>query len=131
MRLEIKDKETFIPEWNGNKELSTDEQITFTYKTPTLPVRKKLAQKASIKFSYDKDGNPTGGTGEFDLDDETPIRAVQGLVIDNLEYDIDGKLKTIRSGTDLLSAPAKFHGLVAEFASHLRETANEELPEKN
>ncbi len=131
MRLEIKDKETFIPEWNGNKELSTDEQITFTYKTPTLPVRKKIIQKTSIKFSYDKDGNPTGGTGEIDLDDEAPIRAIQGLVIDNLEYDVNEKTKTIRSATDLLSAPADFHDLVVEFASHLREKANEGVSEKN
>ncbi len=131
MRLEIKDNETFIPEWNGNKNLPADEQIVVTYKTPTLPVRKKITQKASVKFTYDKDGNPTGGTGEIDIDNEAPIRAVRNLSISNLEYEQNGKTMTIRSSEDLLSAPAAFHGLVDELAEHLREKAKEDVPEKN
>ncbi len=131
MRLEIKDTETFVPEWNGNMELAADEQIVFNYKSPTLPERKKLVQKANIKFNYDRDGNPIGGTGEVDMDDEAPIRAVRNLVISNLEYQRGGKVKIIRSGEDLLSAPAQFHGLVAEFAAYLRDKAKEDVPEKN
>ncbi len=132
MRLEIKDKETFIPEWNGNQELSAEDQIVFIYKTPTMQIRKKIATKTSVKFTYDRDGNPTGGTGEVDMDDEAPVRSIQNLVIQNLEYSLeDGKTKSIRSSEDLLTAPAVFHGLVSEFAEHLREKAREEVPEKN
>ncbi len=132
MRLEIKTHETFVPEWNGNKQLAPEEQIVFTYKTPTMQIRKKIATKTSVKFTYDRDGNPTGGTGEVDMDDEVPIRAIQNLVISNLEYTLEeGKTKSIRTSEDLLAAPSVFHGLVVEFAEHLREKVREEVPEKN
>ncbi len=131
MRLEIKTHETFIPEWNGNKQLAPEEQVVFTYKTPTMQIRKKIVAKTIMEFKYDRDGVVNGGVGKIDMDEEAPIRSVQNLVIQNLEYTLDGQTKYIRSGSDLLSAPAVYHGLIVEFAEHLREKASEEVPEKN
>lgn len=131
MLIEIKETETFVPEWNGNKELPLDQQVTIAYKTPDVSTRKRIIQKSTIKFEYDKDGNPKGGSGEIANDPEASVRAVSGVVISNLEYKKGGKTVSVISNTDLLGAPSSFFGLIKEFADHLVDEARKDIPEKN
>jgi len=131
VHLIVNDKETFVPEWNENKSLPAEEQIVMSYDAMTQPVRKRVIQKSKVEFHYDKDGNPTGGSGEIDIDDEAPVRAVKNLVITNMDYERAGKTLYVRSADDLLLGPSGFHGLVKEFAEHLRAKAKEDIPEKN
>lgn len=131
MVIEIKENETFVPEWNGNKELPPDQQVVIAYKTPNVSARKRILQKSTIHFNYDKDGNPTGGSGEIANDPEASVRAVENVVISNLEYTKNGKTVGIRTNMDLLVAPAAFYGLIKEFADHLVDEARKDVPEKN
>lgn len=131
MIVEVKDNEQFVPEWNGNKKLPAGEQIVIGFKALTCVSRKRIIPRQMIKFEYDKDGNAKGGSGEFSNDPESVVRAAEGVQIDNLSYEKNGKTIEIRTVAELCSAPSVFHGLIQEFADHLIEKAREEIPEKN
>lgn len=131
MIVEIKETEVFVPEWNGNKNLNIDEQISIGYKALTCVSRKRIIPRQVVKFEYDKDGNAKGGSGEFSNDPESVVRAAEGVQIDNLSYEKNGKTIEIHTVAELCSAPSVFHGLIQEFADHLVEKAREEIPEKN
>jgi hypothetical protein len=132
MVIEIKNTETFIPEWKNNGSLPLDQQVSIVYKTPDIGQRKRIVQKPAVKFEYDRDGNPTGGSGEINSDPEAAIRVVADTaIISNLSYTKGGKETPIRNVSDLLSAPCGFYGLIKEFADHLTKVCREDIPEKN
>nr|DAM44748.1 MAG TPA: hypothetical protein [Bacteriophage sp.] len=131
MIVEIKETETFVPEWNGNKKLPVAEQVSIGYKALTCATRKRIIPRQVVKFEYDKDGNAKGGSGEFSSDPESVIRSAEGVQIENLAYSKAGREIEIRTAAELCSAPSSFYGLIQEFADHLVEKAREEIPEKN
>ncbi|MDR2134852.1 MAG: hypothetical protein LBP27_07060 [Treponema sp.] len=127
MEITVSKTRTFVPEWNGNKKLPEDEQIVVTYPALNISLRKQIIGRNTIRFEYDKDGNPTGGSGEMSLfDKEAAIRKIKP-VITNLK--IDGK--QVISAEDLLAAPVELYGLVEEIGSHFQDEFKKESPEKN
>ena len=65
----IEDKRTYIPYFNGNRDLPEDEQIVVTYRVPDISLRRKLKPGRPMKFNYDPEGRVTGGEVEVSIDD--------------------------------------------------------------
>jgi hypothetical protein len=127
MEIAISKTRIFVPEWNGNKELPENERITITYPALNINTRKQILGQGTVKFDYDKDGNPTGGSGEVSLfDREAAIRKVKPAITN-----LTAGGKPVVTAEDLLAAPVELYGLVVEFGEHLQKEFRKESPEKN
>jgi len=130
MLISVSKTKTYIPEWNDNQQLPVDQQIVATYKNPDNAMRRRLAPRANVKFDYDAQGNPTGGSGEIVMDDESVVRGML-ISLTNLECDINGKITRISDAESLLSAPIETAGLIKELAKEFGKELKKEAPEKN
>jgi hypothetical protein len=127
MEINVSKTRTFIPQWNGNETLPEDERISITYTALNIGARKQLLGMETIKFEYDRDGNPTGGFGEVGLfNKETAIRRVKPVIAN-----LTAAGKPVANAEDLLGAPMELYGLVVEFGDHLEKELHRESPEKN
>ncbi len=125
MRIAFDRKTKYVPKWEGNDKLPTDEQIVVHYKTPTLEDRKALMSKPKLVFQFGADGNAKGGEMEYELDTGAFVkRLVTG--IDNLETtDPEGNnAKPIRTADELLAGPATLSGLVEDISKELQRAVN-------
>lgn len=115
---------TFIPEFNGNRDLPSGEQIRVQYKAPTAAMKDRLFPR------------------QIDFVDEKPqvsiiidrVKVLQEMVasIENLSYDDEnGKEISIVSARELLSAPIDFDPLVEELYVYLNSCIQGKVDEKN
>jgi len=126
--LSVSSNRIFVPEFDGNKDLPSGEQIRVKYKTPTISMKEKLFPrqidyidgKAQISIAIDR------------------VKLLKELVtgIENLSYafeDADGKTeeKKIVTVEQLFSASVEFDGLVEEIFTYLNEILNGKVNEKN
>ncbi len=130
MKFDLDNKKTFIPEFNGNKSLPPEEQISVIYKVPTAAQKKSLKPRPDVKFQYTKDGQVSGG--------EVMIKADQKPIIDTLLIRICGLTvndekgpRAVATATDLYKLPVTFMPLIDEIGDFLEEELEKKLPEKN
>lgn len=113
MIIEVKKENTFIPEWNGNRDESEDEQIKIVYRYPTVAEKERFLYTKPIKISE-------GGASEIEM-----VQDSQGLAkaiikrVDNLTLWVDDKEKKIKTATDLYSVEGVPGALVREIEMHL------------
>lgn len=113
MIIEVKKENTFIPEWNGNRNESEDEQIKIVYRYPTVAEKERFLYTKPIKISE-------GGASEIEM-----VQDSQGLAkaiikrVDNLTLWVDDKEKKIKTATDLYSVEGVPGALVREIEMHL------------
>ena len=126
----------FIPEWNGNKELSEVEQIKIYYKAPSISIKEDLSpMKFDLipsKDKYDEKGNPLMEQKMTYVLDRTKIinKLVTGIV--GLSIEADGKEVQIKTASQLLSAGVELDELVSEIFAHLQSVLNSKVvDEKN
>lgn len=53
MKQSFSTTRTYIPYFNGNRDLPEDEQVVVTYKIPDLELKNRLKPKPKLKFNYD------------------------------------------------------------------------------
>lgn len=115
---------TFVPEWNGNKDDANP--ITVTYKNPTIPLYNKLIPKPRLKMMMDAEGKMDGGEAEVVVDNVEIVRTmVTG--IRNLTLKQGKEEVAIDTATKLLgeNAPSFLSGLIDEIGAKLREVLQE------
>lgn len=135
MKINFKKSDTFIPEWNGNKELPPDEQIKFNHRFLTVEERKKYiylepwTQGGATKVQTLINDDSLSETDKWDKFSESNQRKFvqdsKGIAkaitksIDNLILvDEDGKENPIDT-VDKLYGAVDAHGeLVAEYEAY-------------
>jgi hypothetical protein len=128
MIVTVSREKTYIPQWNGNRDLPPGEQVVAHYKAGSFDLRSRLLPDPQVKFSYDKDGNPTGGSGEVSLDKKGIVRGML-IRIDNLSVEVKGEIEKVISANDLFSGP--FEELIDELADVFRKELKKEISAKN
>ena len=114
----------FIPEWNGNKELSAVEQIKVYYKAPSISIKEDLSpMKFDLipsKDKVDEKGNPVMEQKmSYELDRTKIINKLVTSIV-GLSVEADGKEIQIKTASQLLSAGVELDELVSEIFAHLQ-----------
>jgi len=130
MIVEIQTRRTFIPKWNGNKNLPTAEQIVAHYKVLPMKEKGRVLPKPTVNFEYDAKGNVKGGKTEVGFD-RKPLIDTMLIRLDNAIWmDEDGK-HDIVNAKDLEAAPTEYEGLAEELGDFFREELEKKIDEKN
>jgi hypothetical protein len=129
----ISREKTYVPKFDGNRDLPSNEQITVTYKAATIELKNKIVSRPTAIGDFDEAGRSRGMKIEFKVDDEAYLRNMI-VKISGAGYQEDGgsDVKYIRDAADLLKAPICFEPLITELVQLFREelTATA-LDEKN
>lgn len=104
MRVTASLSETYVPKWNGNRDLPADEQVSVRLKHPTASEREGLRgyglgsdhKDIVVKFATDR------------------ILRNHVVEINSLEVEVNGKVTAIKSGKDLAETTAMVGGLIQE-----------------
>jgi len=133
MQLTIDKEGVFIPSFNGNKELSSTDQITVRYKTPTVTIKNRCRSKTKAKGISSPDGKMEHIEIIVEKDDITALNEML-ISISNCSYrekDSDKKI-SITSAKDLLDAPIDFEPLLKEILEEFNNVLDKgEINEKN
>lgn len=124
MIISIAEKNEYIPEWNGNRELSAGEQIKITHKSPTVSIKERVNPRV---FDVDSDGKVSGQM----VIDRRKVLVAMVTSIANLGYSDSSKEHKIATVDQLFSAPAVFDPLIEEIYGYLQELLNDKVDEKN
>jgi len=132
MNIEVTKTKTFVPEFNGNRELSESNQIVVTYRAATIEIKERLRGVIKNVGRYDEAGNYKGM--ETTLVNTTDEQLLNELLIGikNASYSEDDKTVEVKDVKSLLTAPIEFDALKAEIVGVLRkEVYREKVNEKN
>jgi len=139
MVLSVSAVREFIPEFNGNKDLPSSEQIRITHDAPTMAIKEKVMPRA---FDFDKDGEVST---HVEIDRKRIFKAFNVKLI-NVAYtkdvsaDVgsaariagDGKaIVKVQTPEDLFNAPVEFDPLIDETYQYLQNLLNTKVDEKN
>jgi hypothetical protein len=121
----------YIPEFNGNRSMSSGEQCVITHKVPTMALNEKLMPQPEMKFVFSTEGKPVGGEVTTKVDRKGLLMSmVTG--IRNLTWTDSSGTHQIRNAEALFSdAPPYFNPLVEEIAGHLMSLFRRTVSEKN
>jgi len=139
MVLTVSNQREFIPEFNGNKELSVSDQIRVLHDAPTMSIKEKIMPRA---FDFDKDGQVST---HVEIDRKKTLKAFN-IKLQNAAYekpvsaDIKASVKVIsddraiikvQTAEDLFYAPVEFDPLIDEIYQYLQNLLNGNVNEKN
>ena len=140
MVLSISTVREFIPEFNGNKELSSSEQIRITHNAPTMAIKEKVMPRA---FDFDKDGRVST---HVEIDRKKIFKAFDVKLINaGYEKPVNADVKSgsvkvvgddrviikVQTPEDLFNAPVEFDPLIDEIYNYLQELLQTKVNEKN
>jgi hypothetical protein len=130
MNLIIEDKRTFIPFFNGNRDLPELEQIVVLYRVPDLMMKRRLKPSPKLTFTYDKDGLVSGGETEISSDQAA---VVSGMLISvkHLSYEDSKGAHQIQNAKELLAGPLEYEPLVDELYKEFSKELDRVVDEKN
>lgn len=120
----------FTPEWNGNKELPPGEQVTVSYKAPTIAMKERLFER---KFDFTKSTSGDGmDAGMSVIVDRKKVINELTTAINGLVVDVDGKDIKIATTAQLFEAGVELDGLVEELYTFYNDLINQKgVEEKN
>lgn len=129
----ISRQKTYIPLFDGNRELPSSEQIVVTYKTGTIELKNKIISKPVAIGDFDETGKSRGMKIEVKTDDDAYLRnmiiSISGAGYQEEDSD---EVKYIKNAADLAKAPICFEPLIAELVELFREElSNTGVNEKN
>lgn len=130
MKLMVSTKKTFVPFFNGNRELPEEEQIVVTYKVPDVELRNRLKPRPKFKYSFDPEGRTTGGEAEVALDKENVVSSML-VALTHAEYEDEKGEHKITKWSELIHAPKDFQGLIDELYEEFRKELDTGVDEKN
>jgi hypothetical protein len=124
----------FIPEFRGNREEPSTDQISVRYRVPTVAIKNRCRKKPQAKALSGKDGSVTGFEIIVEKDDPQTLSEML-IAISNCSYcsrDKDGKETVISTAKDLINAPIFFEPLLKEIVAEFDRVLDEmEVNEKN
>ena len=114
MKLSISKEGTFVPSFNGNKELPATDQITVRYRTPTLAIKNRCRKKPQAKGIASANGSIDRMEIIIEKDEITTLNEML-ISISNCSYGgSDGKELVITNAQELINAPIDFESLLKE-----------------
>ena len=118
----ISKEKTYIPKYDGNRELPSNEQIVVTYKAATIELKNRIVSKPTAIGDFDETGKSRGMKVEFKVDDESYLRNMI-IKISGVGYQEEesNDIKYIRDAAELLKAPICFEPLITELVELFRE----------
>lgn len=131
MIISISKTKTYIPEFNGNRELPPTEQITATIKNPTVAMRERLIPRPQTKGHASANGQTDGVDIIIIEPDKKRILSEMVTAIYNCAYSDGNTEKSINNVTELLEAPSEYNGLVDELFAECQKELQKTVPEKN
>ncbi len=132
MLLTISKERTFIPEFNGNRNLPASDQIVVKYRAPTIETKSRCRSRPEVESHADRDGKITGMHIRIDRNDKATVSELL-LSISGAAY-VDGKGNTVQvvNAHDLFAAPIEFEPLMNEIVKKFDEELDRsEIDEKN
>ncbi len=132
MRLSISNEGTFIPGFNGNKELSANDQITVRYKMPTVAMKNRCRTKPQTTAISNAQGKIKNMEILIEKDEINTLREML-ISISNCSFaGDDGKDHIIAKAQDLIDAPVTFEPLLKEIVTEFdRILDHSDIDEKN
>lgn len=131
MVITVSKTKNFIPEFNGNKELPTNEQIVVVLKNPSVAMREKLIPPPQMVGKTGTNGNTESMEYKLFTPDKKRILVEMVSQVLNCAYEENGTERTINNAMELLNAPSEFNGLVDELYQKCSEELQKSVPEKN
>lgn len=126
--LDITRDTTFVPEFNGNKDLPESEQIHIHYRKPTLELKRRLL-KYDMKYINDENGKMR--VEAVSLPDRDALLNGMVMSIENCGY-LDGdRERSIVNAKELCSGPVEFEPLVTEVYNYFVKILSAKVDEKN
>jgi hypothetical protein len=118
----ISKEKTYVPKFDKNRELPSNEQIAVTYKAATIELKNKIITRPTAVGDFDEAGRSRGMKVEFKVDDEAYLRNMI-VAISGAGYQEEGgkEARYIRTAADLLKAPICFEPLITELVELFRE----------
>ncbi len=126
-------QKTYIPRFDGNRDLPSNEQIQVTYKTATIDLKNKIISKPTAVGNFDEFGKSQGMKIEIKTDDDAYLRNMI-ISISGAGYQEEDseEVKYIKNASDLAKAPICFEPLITELVELFREElSNTGVNEKN
>ena len=132
MRLEITKEGTYVPEFNGNRDLPATEQITVRYRIPTIAIKSRCRSNPQAKAISGADGRIEKMEITIDKNELATLREML-IGIGNCSFGKSGGAdNTITSAQDLIDAPVRFEPLLKEIVREFdRMLDGSALDEKN
>jgi len=132
MNLEIAKEGVFIPEFNGNKNLPSTDQITVRYKIPTVSIKNRCRKKPQAKGIASTNGNIDHMEITVEKDETTTVKEMLVSISGCSYSEKGGKPVFIVSAQDLLNAPIQFEPLLKEIVDEFDNILDHsEINEKN
>lgn len=117
----ISKEKTYVPKFDKNRDLPSNDQIVVTYKAATIELKNKIVSRPTAVGDFDESGKSRGMKVEIKVDDEAYLRNMI-INISGAGYQEDGgEVKHIKTAADLLRAPICFEPLVTELVELFRE----------
>ena len=117
MNLEIDKEGVFVPEFNGNKNLASTDQITVRYRTPTVAIKNRCRTKPHAKGIASANGNIDRMEITLEKDETTTVKEMLVSISGCSYSDKGGKAVSIASAQDLFNAPIHFEPLLKEIVA--------------
>jgi hypothetical protein len=131
MHLEISKEGVFIPEFNGNKEQPSTDQITVRYKTPTVASKSRCRKKPQAKGIAALNGNIDRMEIVIEKDEIATLNEML-VSISNCTYGNSDKIHSITNANELINAPIEFEPLMKEIVAEFdRLLDHSGIDEKN
>lgn len=131
MVLTVSKTLSFVPEFNGNKELAEADRIVVHYKNPTFQMKEKIKGKSETVARADVNGKIEGIDISLKTDEVAILREML-IRIDGLSYrDEKGVEVEIKDAAQLIVAPVEFTELIDEIVKEFEKVLNKKVPEKN
>jgi hypothetical protein len=126
-------KKSYIPEFNGNRDLDETAQVSVEWDELSESSIRTIRPKRDVAHKYDSKGTYVGMDMHYETDEFLLISGFNPR-IKNLSWkDRDGKTRKVTNATTLFEAPAPLSGklikeLIREFQKEIR-VAEEDTPE--
>ena len=132
MVITISKERTFVPEFNGNKNLPACDQIVVKYKAPTITIKSRCRSKPQSKAIADSNGKIKNMEIVVERDEQQTLVELVNSIHGASYQDDKGNTVNIANARDLINAPIEFEPLMREIVEHLdKELDKAEIDEKN
>lgn len=132
MVLTISKERTFIPEFNGNKDLPACDQIVVKYKAPTITIKSRCRSRPQSKAIADSNGKIKNMEISVDRDEQQTLVEMLSSIHGASYQDDKGNVVHITNARDLINAPIEFEPLMREIVAKFdNELDKAEIDEKN
>jgi hypothetical protein len=129
-------KKTYIPKFNGNRDLDISEQVVEEHDALSAVSLRTVKPKRDVSYKYSEGGQYTGMEMKLISDDFALIAAFAPRIKNFTYTDREGKTRKITNAQTLFEAPAPVSGklikeLAEEYRSECREVEDTDNDEKN